>query len=301
VLVGLSGGADSLALCAAVSFVAPRQGIAWGVVVVDHGLQSGSADVAERAAEQASSLGAETVEVLRVRVAGPGGPEAAARDARRSALSEAATRHGAAAVLLAHTRDDQAETVLLGLARGSGARSLAGMREREDRWRRPLLGIDAARTRTVCEELGLAWWTDPHNADVSFARVRVRRHVLPELERQLGPGVAAALARTADLLRDDADLLDEQAAELARQVTGADGRIDVRVLAAAPAALRSRVLRAAALAAGCPAAELTSGHVRAVDRLVTEWRGQGGLDLPGDVVASRADGTLGLARRGVGG
>ena len=301
VLVGLSGGADSLALCAAVSFVAPRQGVGWGALVVDHGLQPGSAAVAERAAEQAIGLGAATAEVLQLQVAGPGGREAAARDARRRALSDAATRHGAAAVLLAHTMDDQAETVLLGLARGSGARSLAGMREREGLWRRPLLGLDAARTRAVCDELGLTWWRDPHNADSSFARVRVRHHVLPELERQLGPVVAAALARTADLLRDDADLLDAQAAELAGQATDADGRIDVRVLAAAPAALRSRVLRAAALAAGCPATDLTSGHVRAVDRLVTDWRGQAGLDLPGDVVASRADGTLGLTRRRVGG
>jgi tRNA(Ile)-lysidine synthase len=301
VLVGLSGGADSLALCAGVSFVAPRQGLTWGAVVVDHGLQPDSAAVAERAAEQARGLGAAAVEVAAVRVAGPGGPEAAARDARRRALIDAATRHGAATVLLAHTLDDQAETVLLGLARGSGARSLAGMREREGLWRRPLLGLEAARTRAVCEQLGLGWWTDPHNADASFARVRARRHVLPELERQLGPGVAAALARTADLLRDDADLLDAQAADLSRQATGADGRIDVRVLAAAPAALRSRVLRAAALAAGCPATDLTSGHVRAVDRLVTDWRGQAGLDLPGDVVASRAGGTLGLTRRRVGG
>jgi tRNA(Ile)-lysidine synthase len=301
VLVGLSGGADSLALCAAVSFVAPRQGVAWGAVVVDHGLQPDSATVAERAAEQARQLGAATVEVLEVRVAGPGGPEAAARDVRRRVLSEAAARHGAVAVLLAHTLHDQAETVLLGLARGSGPRSLAGMREQEGLWRRPLLGLESARTRTVCEQLGLTWWTDPHNADDSFARVRVRRHVLPELERQLGPGVAAALARTAELLRDDADLLDEQAAELAGKATDAAGRIDVRVLADAPAALRSRVLRAAAIAAGCPPTDLTSGHVRAVDRLVTDWRGQAGLDLPGDVVASRAGDTIGLARRGVGG
>jgi tRNA(Ile)-lysidine synthase len=301
VLVGVSGGADSLALCAAVAFVAPRQGIAWGAVVVDHGLQPGSSDVAQRAAEQASGLGAATTEVLEVRVSGPGGPEAAARDARRRALSDAATREGAVAVLLAHTLDDQAETVLLGLARGSGARSLAGMREREGLWRRPLLRLEAARTRSVCEQLGLAWWTDPHNADTAFARVRVRRQVLPELERQLGPGVAAALARTADLLRDDADLLDEQAAELAEQASAGDGRIDVGVLAGAPAALRSRVLRAAALSAGCPATDLTSGHVQAVARLVTHWRGQAGLDLPGGVVASRTDGVLSLTRRGVGG
>src|SRR5690606_18777145 len=115
VLVGLSGGADSLALLAAACFEAPRAGLRCGAVVVDHGLQAGSDQVAATAAGQARRLGADPVEVCRVRVAAGGGPEAAARKARRTALREAAERHDAAAVLLAHTRDDQAETVLLGL------------------------------------------------------------------------------------------------------------------------------------------------------------------------------------------
>jgi tRNA(Ile)-lysidine synthase len=330
VLVGVSGGPDSLALAAAVSFVAPRAGLRWGAVVVDHCLQAGSATVAERAAEQARELGAGPVEVVGVTVDGPGGPENAARDARRAALVAAACRHGAVTVLLGHTLDDQAETVLLGLARGSGTRSLAGMRPRDGLWRRPLLHVERARTRAVCEELGLSWWSDPHNDDDAFARVRVRRHVLPELDRQLGPGTAAALARTADLARDDADLLDALAARLAEDAAGrpddaaadatADAAVDaaddsadegapspdagpdesvldVTVLAAAPPALRTRVLRAAALAAGCPATDLTAGHVGAVDRLVTAWHGQRGLDLPGGVVATRTGRQLRLARR----
>ena len=301
VLVGLSGGADSLALSAAVSFVAPRAGLHWGVVVVDHGLQSGSAAVAGAAAQQAGALGAEVTEVVPVRVDGAGGPEAAARDARRRALRETAERLGAAAVLLAHTRDDQAETVLLGLARGSGARSLGGMRPRDGLWRRPLLGTDAACTRAVCAHLGLDWWEDPHNADTSFARVRVRQHLLPELERHLGPGVAGALARTADLLRDDADALDALSADLARSATASDGSLDVRALAAAPAALRTRVLRSAALAAGCPSTDLTRGHVAALDRLVTAWHGQAGVDLPGGVLGHRVDGAIRVVPRGVGG
>jgi tRNA(Ile)-lysidine synthase len=300
VLVGLSGGADSLALSAAVSFVAPRACLSWGVVVVDHGIQSGSAAVARAAAAQADDLGAQVVEVVPVRVDGPGGPEAAARDARRRALRETAERLGAAAVLLAHTRDDQAETVLLGLARGSGARSLGGMRPRDGLWRRPLLGTDAACTRAVCTAVGLDWWEDPHNADTDFTRVRVRRHLLPELERHLGPGVASALARTADLLRDDADALDALAVDLARGAT-VNGSLDVRALAAAPAALRTRVLRSAALLAGCPATDLTWNHVAALDRLVTDWHGQAGVDLPGGVLARRVDGAIRMAARGVGG
>jgi tRNA(Ile)-lysidine synthase len=301
VLVGLSGGADSVALCAAVSFVAPRAGLRWGAVVVDHGLQAGSAAVARTAADQAGALGADVVEVITVAVDGNGGPEAAARDARRAALRKSAERTGAVAVLLAHTLDDQAETVLLGLARGSGARSLAGMRARDGIWRRPLLGIEATRTRAVCTHLGLECWDDPQNADPSFARVRVRRHLLPELERHLGPGVSSALARSADLLRDDADLLDRLAADLLGSASAADGSLDVRALAQAPVALRSRALRTAALNAGCPATDLAAAHVHSLDRLVTAWHGQAGVDLPGGVVARRVAGAIHLRRRGMAG
>jgi tRNA(Ile)-lysidine synthase len=301
VLVGLSGGADSLALCVAVSFVAPRAGLRWGAVVVDHGLQPGSAAIAQAAAAQAGSLGADVVEVMSVAVGGNGGPEAAARDARRAALLQVAERTGAAAVLLGHTLDDQAETVLLGLARGSGARSLAGMRARDGIWRRPLLGIEATRTRAVCAHLGLDCWDDPHNADLSYARVRVRRQLMPELERHLGPGVSAALARTADLLRDDADLLDRLATDLLGAARAADGSLDVGSLAEAPAALRTRALRSAALSAGCPPTDLAAAHVHGLDRLITAWHGQSWVDLPGDVVARRVAGAIHLRRRDMAG
>ena len=141
-----------------------------------------------------------------------GGPEAAARTARYAALqSEAAGRQ--ATIWLGHTLDDQAESVLLGLARGSGPRSLAGMAARTGRLVRPLLGLRRSVTEQACAELDLDPWRDPHNDDPRFARVRVRRTVLPTLEAELGPGVAEALARTAALVRDDADLLDGLAAE----------------------------------------------------------------------------------------
>lgn len=119
VLVACSGGADSLALAAAAAFVAPRSGRTAGLVTVDHGLQAGSAERAEAVARWAEQAGLSPVEVVRVEVAGrPGGPEAAAREARYQALVEVAGRHRAAALLTGHTRDDQAETVLLALARG---------------------------------------------------------------------------------------------------------------------------------------------------------------------------------------
>jgi len=299
VLVGLSGGADSLALAAAIGFVAPRAGLRWGAVVVDHRLQPGSERVAAEAADQARKLGADLVRVERVDATGAGrlGPEGSAREARLDALRRAATETPAAAVLLAHTRDDQAETVLLGLARGSGPRSLAGMASRTGLVRRPLLDLTRAEARQVCAAAGLTPWTDPHNADPAYARSRVRTEVLPVLEKQLGPGVADALARTADLLRADADLLDRLADELfaAVAVPGEPGALDVAALATAPAALRRRVLRSAALAAGAPATDLTAGHVAELDRLVTDWHGQVGVDLPGRLRASLDGGVLRVA------
>lgn len=291
ILVACSGGADSLALAAATAFEARRDGRRAGAVTVDHQLQAGSADRAVALAEALTGLGLDPVEVATVVVGPGGGPEAAARAARYGALDAAADRLGAAAVLLGHTRDDQAETVLLGLARGSGARSLAGMAARSGRYRRPLLGLDRTVVRSAAA--GLDSWDDPHNADQSFGRSRVRHSALPALEEALGPGVAAALARTAALLRADADALDAWADQAAEQMyDGAAGGLDVPTLAGLPAAVRTRVLRRAALDAGCPASDLSAGHVAEVDRLVSDWHGQGPLDLPGQVSAARRCGRL---------
>lgn len=291
VLVACSGGADSLALAAALEFVAPRAGLRPGLLTVDHQLQEGSA---ERAAKVAG-LGAFS-EVLTVEVGTQGGPEAAARDARYQALSEAAVRLGAKAVLLGHTRDDQAETVLLGLARGSGLRSLSGMAAVAGLYRRPFLALGRKTTVAACEALGLEPWDDPHNADPRYTRVRVRTRVLPMLEAELGPGVAEALARTARLARDDADALDEWAEKAFRNcaLSDIDGSVTLAVqeLEALPAAVRRRVLRRAATAAGAPSGALSATHIAAVDRLVTAWHGQKTADLPGGLGASRRYGTL---------
>ncbi|MFI6324541.1 tRNA lysidine(34) synthetase TilS [Nonomuraea sp. NPDC050556] len=289
VLVACSGGADSLALAAALEFVAPRAGLRSGLLTVDHQLQEGSA---ERAAKVAGLKG----EVLTVEVGTAGGPEAAARDARYQALDEAAVRLGAKAVLLGHTRDDQAETVLLGLARGSGPRSLSGMAAVAGLYRRPFLCLGRRTTVAACEALGLEPWDDPHNADPRYTRVRVRTRVLPLLEAELGPGVAEALARTARLARDDADALDEWAEKAFRNCALSDieGSVTLAVqeLEALPAAVRRRVLRRAAIAAGAPSGALSATHIAAVDRLVTAWHGQKTADLPGGLGASRRYGTL---------
>ncbi|SDQ16986.1 tRNA lysidine(34) synthetase TilS [Quadrisphaera sp. DSM 44207] len=312
VLVACSGGPDSLALAATAAWLAPRCGWRAGAVVVDHALQAGSAHAAERAGAACSRLGLDPVEVVRAPAAPDpaaparaGGPEAAARAVRYAALEEAAQRLGAAAVLLGHTRDDQAEQVLLGLARGSGARSLAGMPARRGPHRRPLLGLPRAVVARAGDALGLQPWSDPANADPHPLRNRVRARVLPVLEAELGPGVAAALARTAEQLREDADVLDALAADLlARARVPGHERpddvvvLDVAVLAAAAPALRRRALRAALLAAGSPASDLHRDHVLPLDALVTAWRGQGPLHLPGRVSASRACGRLALRRPG---
>lgn len=188
VLVACSGGADSLALAAALAFVASRARLRAGLVTVDHQLQEGSAQRAEAVVKVARDMGLEPAEVLTVTVGAQGGPEAAAREARYAALAEAAERLKAETVLLGHTRDDQAETVLLGLARGSGLRSLSGMAARSRRYRRPLLDLPRATTVAACRAMGLTPWDDPHNEDPRYTRVRVRRTVLPVLEAGQGQG-----------------------------------------------------------------------------------------------------------------
>lgn len=283
VALAVSGGADSLALAAATAQLARRRGTHLLGLVVDHRLQPGSATVAATAAGQLRDLGCVEVRVLAVDVDGPGGPEAAARRARYTALRTAAPDR---LVLLGHTLDDQAETVLLGLGRGSGPRSLAGMRRLDPPWGRPLLGLRRATTAAACAELGLDPWQDPHNADPSYTRVRLRREVLPLLEDVLNGGVAPALARTAAQLREDAEALDA----LAGQRPAGDGPLEVAGLAGEPPALRRRVLRRWLLGAGVR--ELTDAHLRSVDALIGEWHGQGGVWLPGGLEVSRARGRL---------
>jgi tRNA(Ile)-lysidine synthase len=289
-LVACSGGPDSLALAQAAVHVGRRRQLPLAAVVVDHALQPSSADQAAATAARLTGLGYVDVTVRTVTViAGGAGPEADARTARYHALEEVAASRRAT-VLLGHTRDDQAETVLLGLARGSGTRSLAGMAARSGpggRWLRPLLGVARAVTEQACRENDLDPWRDPHNTDPSFARVRVRQAVLPTLEVELGPGIAEALARTAALARDDADLLDVLAAD----ADPGTARLECAVLDGLPAALRRRVIgRWLRLEHGL--GDLSAGHLYAVEALVTDWHGQRGVDLPGGVRVRRGEGWL---------
>ena len=283
VIVACSGGADSLALLAATVFEAARD--SWQVIgaTVDHGLQEGSAEHAGRVVEQMRRLGVDESVTARVRVEAPGiGPEAAAREARYAVLGQIAEQFSSRVVLLGHTRDDQAETVLLGLARGSGGRALQGMRRGFEVYRRPLLDLPRADTETACLVQGIEFWSDPHNNEERFTRVRVRTKVLPVLEDELGPGVAETLARTADMLRADTEYLDAVAAAALESSRSGEG-LSVPALAPMAAAIRTRVLRLAALEAGALPAELFHTHVLEIDRLLTDWHGQKWVDLPGHV------------------
>ncbi|MFE9170807.1 tRNA lysidine(34) synthetase TilS [Streptomyces kebangsaanensis] len=295
VLVACSGGADSMALASALAFEAPRLGIRAGGITVDHRLQDGSGRRADEVAQRLRELGLDPVEAIAVTVGRDGGPEAAARDARYAALDAAAERHGAHAVLLGHTRDDQAETVLLGLARGSGIRSLSGMAAVSGaggRYRRPFLHIDRQTARTACMVQSLPVWDDPHNTDPAYTRSRLRHEGLPALEKALGKGVVGALARTAQLSRDDADALDAWASHAETAVRDDAGRLECAKLHELPPAVRRRILRRAAIEAGAPAGSLFARHIEEVDRLITGWRGQGAINLPGRVVAQRQGGRL---------
>jgi tRNA(Ile)-lysidine synthase len=288
VLVACSGGPDSLALLSAAVFEGHKVGLRVIGVTVDHGLQEESAAHAQHVVTQMAELGADETATARVDVQGGGrGPEAAAREARYAVLDQLVQHFGAIGVLLGHTLDDQAETVLLGLARGSGGRSLAGMRRRLDHYRRPLLDVTRTDTVTACQVEGIEYWNDPHNIDPAYARVRVRRKVLPVLEDELGPGVAGALARTADQLRPDMELLDQLAQSAYDELRDPDDELglEVKALADLPLATRHRVLRLAALEAGAIGSELFHVHVLAVAQLVAS-RGTGGeVQLPGHVTA----------------
>ncbi|WP_030219400.1 tRNA lysidine(34) synthetase TilS [Streptomyces bikiniensis] len=295
VLVACSGGADSMALASALAFEARKLPVRAGGITVDHGLQDGSDTRAAEVAERMTALGLTPSEAVAVTVGREGGPEAAARDARYAALDAAAERHGAAAVLLGHTRDDQAETVLLGLARGSGIRSLSGMAAVSGatrRYRRPFLQLDRQTVRKACVAQELAVWDDPHNTDPAYTRSRLRHEGLPALEKALGKGVVEALARTAQLSRDDADALDTWAADAETAVRDEAGALECAKLFGLPPAVRRRVLRRAVIAEGAPAGSLFARHIEEVDRLVTGWRGQGAINLPGRVEARRQGGRL---------
>ena len=295
ILVAVSGGADSLALAQATLVECAPLAIKAVAVTIDHQLQEKSADQAAKVEKQLRAMGFQDVVVAKVKVSLESGLEAGARSARYEALQRIAAEKNAVRVLLGHTRDDQAESVLLGLARGSGTRSLSGMAIENGIYLRPLLSLTRTQTEEACTEAGIEFWNDPHNENHEFSRVRVRREVLPVMEEQIGPGIAAALARSASLLRDDADALDAiTSAEISRHNLK---DLDCSALEHLPRAIRTRILRSAIYAAGSPSGSISADHIGAVEALVTSWHGQGLVSLPGGVKVERISGRLSLSNQ----
>ena len=294
VCIGVSGGADSLALAAAAKLESKNFSIDLVAVIVDHGLQANSAEIAEFAKQQLIKLGFQDIFVGRASVQITDGLEASARRARYKVFQQAIETYGPNTFLLGHTKNDQAEGVLLGLARGSGTKSLSGMQEVSGIFVRPLLGIDRATTEIACHESNIEYWVDPHNSNQDFTRVRVRENILPLLENDIGPGIVDALARSAKILREDATALDEWAENVFRQVEPMD--IEISILATLPVAVRSRVLRMAIYAAGAPAGSISAAHLEPIEAFVSDWRGQGHTSLPGGVKVCRISGRLSLSK-----
>jgi tRNA(Ile)-lysidine synthase len=292
VLVAVSGGADSLALAHALSVEAKLLAITVVGVTVDHQLQKESAVQAQKTAIQLSEMDLQCI-IKKVDVDIKDGLEASARSARYKVLHEIAINENAVAVFLGHTQDDQAETVLLGLARGSGTRSLSGMAAHTGLYIRPLLELARETTESYCKESDLSFWKDPHNDDSQFARVRVRTQAIPVLEKTIGPGISQALARSSQLLRDDADALDHWAEREAMKLDLAD--LECAHLEAMPKAIRTRILRMAIYAQGAPSGSVTAEHVSVIEALITAWSGQGASNLPGGVKVERISGRLSLS------
>ena len=293
ILVAVSGGADSLALAYALSVEAEKLAISVIGVTVDHQLQSTSTEQAQRVVKQLSEFGIKCV-IKKVTVDLKEGLEASARKVRYEAINQVVEQENAVAVFLGHTKDDQAETVLLGLARGSGTRSLSGMSHHNGRYVRPLLEITRIQNEDFCREVGLDYWKDPHNQDSQFARVRVRNEALPILEKTIGPGISDALARSAHLLRDDADALDHWAKREEIHLDLHD--LECAHLETLPRAIRTRILRTAIYAAGAPSGSVSADHVSAVEALISAWNGQSALNLPGGVKVERISGRLSLSQ-----
>ena len=294
VCIGVSGGADSLALAAASKLESANFPIELIAVIVDHGLQDNSAEIAQFAKQQLTKLGYEDIFIGRANVQITDGLEASARRARYKVFQQAIETFSPVAFMLGHTKNDQAEGVLLGLARGSGTKSLSGMQEVSGIFIRPLLGIDRVTTEIACREADIDFWIDPHNSNLEFTRVRVRKNILPFLENEIGPGITDALARSAKILREDATALDEWAERVFAQVDPLN--IEISSLESLPVAVRSRVLRLAIYAAGAPSGSISAAHLEPIEAFVSGWRGQGHTSLPGGVKVCRISGRLSLSK-----
>ena len=290
ILVACSGGADSLALAWTSQVVAKRLGLNLICVIIDHQLIKESAQVALEAKIKCENFGIEKVVIKQIEVKeNKEGLEAAARKARYEAFEQLTIEFEAKAVLLAHTQDDQAETMLMRLTRGSGAKSLSAMKEVSGKYLRPFLHIRKFELVNALEKEGITYWQDPANTDYKFLRAKVRHELMPKLIEVLGQSAIESLDKTSDLLKEDNDALDLIAQENYEKL---NKELKVENLEEYPAAIRKRIIKIAALEAGVISGPFSYEHIEAIDALVTNWRGQGNVDLPGFIQASRVNQTI---------
>jgi tRNA(Ile)-lysidine synthase len=291
VLVGCSGGADSLALVWTTLVVGKRLELKVGAIIVDHQLFPESNDVALNAKKQCEELGIQEVIIKKVNVEhNHEGLEAAARIARYEAFENVLHETNAQAILLAHTQDDQAETVLMRLTRGSGAKSLSGMAQVSGKYLRPFLHLRKKLVHDSLDLIGLKAWQDPANTDHQFLRVKVRHELMPKIIEVLGESAISSLDKTSQLLRLDNQALEELAQQFFEsQKDVKTNGLEISELEKLPEAIRTRVLRIFAIASGVHPGPFSFEHIEAIDALVKNWHGQGNVDLPGFIQATRVD------------
>ncbi len=294
VLVGCSGGADSLALAWTTLVVGKRLELKTGVIIVDHQLFPESNSVALNAKKQCEDLGIEEVIIKKVNVEqNHEGLEAAARIARYEAFENVLQETNAQVILLAHTQDDQAETVLMRLTRGSGAKSLSGMAQVSGKYLRPFLHLRKKLVHDSLDLIGLKAWQDPANTDHQFLRVKVRHELMPKIVEVLGESAISSLDKTSQLLRLDNQALEDLAQQFFEsQKDVKTNGLEISELEKLPEAIRTRVLRICAIASGVHPGPFSFEHIEAIDALVKNWRGQGNVDLPGFIQATRVNGSL---------
>lgn len=293
VLVAVSGGADSLLLAYCLNVEGAKESLRISAVVIDHQLQEHSEAVAQQTKNRLQAIGISEIEVIKVDVLKKDGLEADARSARYAALTAAAKKNNAVAIFLGHNQDDLAESVLLGLTQGAGTKSLAGMATHSGLYIRPFLSLAREEINAACVEAGIEYWSDPHNDDERFTRVKIRKQILPLMESQLGPGIKEALARSARIFREDSDALEILTDEIFATIAN-PGSIEVELLERLPAALRKRVIRRALAHFG--ATRISSEQLDWVDALISQWHGQGAVALPAGVTARRESGRLALSQ-----
>jgi tRNA(Ile)-lysidine synthase len=290
ILVACSGGADSLALAWTSQVVTKRIGLNLIAVIIDHQLIKESSQVAQDAKKKCEDFGIEKVVIRQIEVKDDNdGLEAAARKARYEAFEESVNEFNAKAVLLAHTQDDQAETMLMRLTRGSGAKSLSAMKEVSGNYLRPFLHIRKQVLVDALEKENISYWQDPANTNYKFLRAKVRHELMPKLIEVLGDSAIDSLDRTSGLLKEDNEALESIALESYEKL---NKELKVQELEKLPTAIRKRVIKIAALNSGVTPGPFSFEHIEAIDALVTNWRGQGNVDLPGFIQASRVDQTI---------